>query len=141
MLEDDLAETIRERFATSAFARWMGMELAHVTDGASEIHLAVETHHLNPGGIVHGGIIATMLDAAIGVALRTRLGFDRTHVTVNLSIGYLRPLRAGAMVARARAVHSGERVGYGEADLTDADGALLARGTATFLVVPLPADA
>ena len=114
------------------------MELLDVGDGFSEMRLHVSEHHLNPGGIVHGGVIATILDSSIGVALRTRLDLDRTHVTVNLSIGYLRPLRVGTMVARAHAVHSGDRIGYGEADVFDEEGTLLARGTATFLVVPRP---
>lgn len=138
MVDPALVERIRSRVNGSAFARWTGLRVAAIDDGSSEVCLDLEPHHLNPGGIVHGGIIASLLDAAIGIALRTKLGMDRTHVTVNLSINYLRPASAGTVIARGTAVRSGERTGYGEAELLDDQGRLLARGNATFLVVDAP---
>jgi uncharacterized protein (TIGR00369 family) len=126
---------IRERFGASAFARWMGMMLVAAGEGSSEIHLAIQPHHLNPGGIVHGGVIATLLDACIGVALRTRLAPGSDHVTIDLDVRYLGPVRSGTLVGRGRALKVGRRVSFGEAELTDASGAVVARGAAAFLVV------
>jgi len=140
MLDPALERQIRSRLDASAFVDWMGLRLHALEDGRSELHLEIAEHHLNPGRIVHGGIIATLLDAAIGLALRTKLGMDRTHVTVNLSVNYLKPFRAGTLIARGRAIHSGGRTGYGEADLLDIEEAVLARGNATFLVIDLPAE-
>lgn len=134
-VDPQLEAAIRERLSRSEFVRWFGLSLARVGDGESEIHLDLAPHHLNPGGIAHGGVIATIVDAAIGLALRTRLGRERQHVTVNLSVQYLSPVSDGTVVARGRAVHSGERTGYGEAEIRSADGRLLARGSATFLSV------
>lgn len=139
MLDPAFEEAVRARIRASLFASWMGLDLTTLDDGTSELRLRVEPHHLNPGGIVHGGVIAGLLDAAIGLALRTRLGADRTHVTVNLSINYVRPCAGGTLIARGRAVHSGDRVGFGEAELLDRDLRLLARATAAFLVVPAAA--
>ena len=135
MLDPTLERRIRERVNASAFARWMGMEIESLDDGEGVVRLTLEEHHRNPGGIAHGGIIATLVDAAIGLALRTKLGMQAQHVTVQLNINYLRAVREGTIIARGTAVHSGSRVGYGEATLTDADGRLLARAGATFLVV------
>lgn len=140
VLDQQLADGILARVRNSPFVRWMGMDLSAIGDGTCELRLPVEPYHLNPGGIVHGGIIATMLDAAIGIALRTRLAADRSHVTVNLGVSFLRPLSAGTLIARGRAVHSGERIGQGEADLFDEHERLLARGTAAFLIVPASAE-
>lgn len=134
VLDPALDRAIRARLRDSKFVPWMGIELVSLDDGASELALVLDEHHLNPGGIAHGGIVATLLDAAIGLALRTRLGMDATHVTVQLHVNYLRPADVGRVVARGTAVHSGSRVGYGEATLLDAADRTLARANGTFMV-------
>ena len=113
----------------------MGITLEKIDDGISEVRLEVEKHHLNPGGIVHGGVLATILDASIGLALRSKLGMGVEHVTIELNVHYLSPARAGALVGRGRAVRVGGRVSYGEADLLTDDGRLVAKGIGTFLIV------
>jgi uncharacterized protein (TIGR00369 family) len=95
MVDASLEKQIRERFENSDFVRWTGVELVSVAEGRSEIKLALKPQHLNPGGIAHGGIIASLLDMAIGLAHRTKLGMAATHVTVQLQVNYLKPARAG----------------------------------------------
>lgn len=135
MIDASLERAIRARFTAARFTEWMGIELVSLDHGTSEIRLNLEAHHLNPGGIAHGGVIASMLDIAIGLAHRTQLGMEATHVTVQLHVNYLRPARAGTLIARATSVRSGKRVGYGEATLHGDDDETLARASATFLVV------
>lgn len=138
-LDRAIEEGIRERLGAAVFRRWMGFEVGALGDGESEIRMRLEPHHLNPGRIAHGGVIATLVDAAIGIALRTRLGTERNHVTVNLSVQYLAPAPEGTTItARGKVIHSGARTGYGEAELVRSDGTLVAKGSATFLVVPGP---
>jgi uncharacterized protein (TIGR00369 family) len=134
MLDPVLEEAIRARVRDAPFAHWFGMELITLDDGVGELRLELQPHHLNPGGIAHGGVATAMLDAAIGLALRTKLGMERTHVTVELHVNYLRPVATGTVVARGHAVHSGGRIGYGEGSLTDAGERLLARASATFML-------
>jgi uncharacterized protein (TIGR00369 family) len=135
-LDESLESQIRARFGSSAFARWMGISLVRIDTGASELRLDVQPHHLNPGGIVHGGVLATLLDASIGLALRTKLGMAFDHVTVDLGVHYLSPARGGALIGRGEAIRVGERVSYGEAELSTPDGTVVAKGSATFLVIP-----
>jgi acyl-CoA thioesterase len=134
-LDPSLEPLIRERFSSSEFARWMGISLVRIGDGESEVRLDLQKHHMNPGGIVHGGVIATLLDAAIGLSLRSKLGMTTDHVTIELDVHYLSPARDGALIGRGRAVRVGGRVSYGEAELSAEDGTVVAKGTATFLVV------
>ena len=135
MLDPTLEQQMRARVANAPFAKWMGIELVSLDSGRSEIRMKIEPHHKNPGGIPHGGIVATLIDVAIGVALRTKLGMRATHVTVELRVNYLQAVRDGMLTARGEAVHSGGRTGYGEATLYDEDDRILARGSATFLVL------
>jgi uncharacterized protein (TIGR00369 family) len=134
-LDQTLESLVRERLRNSAFASWMGITLVGIGDGESELRLDLEPHHLNPGGIVHGGVLATLLDGCIGLALRTKLGLDSEHVTIDLNVHYLAPARAGSLTGRGKAVRTGGRISYGEAQLFTDDGTLVARGAATFLVI------
>lgn len=136
MLDPSLEERIRKRLESSSFPSWLGFKLTALGDGTSEIRMTLEEHHRNPGGIAHGGVIASMLDSAVGLALRTRLGMTTQHVTVNLSIDYLRVAAGDTLIARGRAIKDGQRITFGEASLYDENERELARATATFLVLP-----
>ncbi|MGH9414140.1 MAG: PaaI family thioesterase [Terriglobales bacterium] len=84
-------------------------------------------------GILHGGIIALLLDEAMGKL--TRLHHVRA-VTAELSIEYLRPIAAGeniAITAREQA-HEGRNLHF-EAEIRNADGQALARGHGRFVVI------
>src|SRR6266568_2966485 len=135
MLDPDVVSTIRARFEAADFAQWMGLELVAIDDGTSEIRLTLKPHHLNPGGIAHGGVVAAMLDVAAGLAHRSKLGPEATHVTVQLHVNYLRAVGAGVVTARGVSLQTGRRVGYSEATLHDVDDYVLARASATFLIV------
>lgn len=137
MIDPQFVEAVRARFAASPFNDWFGAELLHAADGTIEIALDLQAHHLNPGGIIHGGVIATLLDIAIGLALRTRLSLEFAHVTTQLNISYLKPCREGRVVATGTAIHQGRRTGYGEAELRDDRDRLLSKATGSFLIFPM----
>ena len=146
MEEDDVAEEldpryledIKGRVANSAFHRWAGMELVSVGGGRADIALDLEEHHFNPQGIVHGGILAAVADTSIGLALRSMLPAGMTHRTAQLNVHFLSKGEGNRVVARGRSLHLGQRMGYGEAEVYDGVGRLLARASATFIVLPAP---
>jgi uncharacterized protein (TIGR00369 family) len=137
-LDERYLAELRDRVARSPFHGWVGIRLSAVEPGSSELVLDLEPHHFNPQGIVHGGIISLMADTAIGVALRSRLRPGLTHRTAQLNVHFVRSADSGRVIARGRAVHSGKRMGYGEADVLDEAGTLLARASATFIVLAAP---
>jgi len=137
MLEAEFARAVQDRFHDSAFNEWFGTELVRFGDGEIEVALVLKDHHLNPGGIIHGGVIASLLDIAIGLALRTRLSVEFAHVTTQLHINYLKPCRSGRVTAIGKALHQGRRTGYGEATLTDDRDRVLARASGSFLIFPM----
>lgn len=137
MSTDARVEKVRDRFARSAFhSSFLGVRLGRIKPGSVEVELDVETHHLNLFGTLHGGLIATLADTATGLAMLTSLDDGMTHVTTSLSVTFLAQARSGTVTARGRVLKLGRRFGYAEADVVDADGALLARAAATFSVMP-----
>ena len=90
--------------------------------------------HVNLQGLVHGGMIATLADTAMGLAVRTVLENGRRHVTVQLGIEFLSPGRPGRIVAHGRSVKIGRQLGFAEADIVDSRGRLLALARSTLSV-------
>jgi len=90
------------------------------------------------GAPMHGGALSSLLDAAIGGALSTVHESNQGGVgqaTLDLNITFIGAARAGAVFADGRVIRKGGTIAFGEADLTDADGALLARGRATYMLL------
>jgi len=129
---------LKERVSKSPFHRWAGLELISVGDGRAELAMDLRPHHFNPQGIVHGGIITAVADTAIGLALRSQLGAGLTHRTAQLNVHFLAKGEGNRLVGRGRAIHLGRRMGYGESEVIDGQGRLLARASGTFMVLPAP---
>jgi acyl-CoA thioesterase len=137
-LDEQYLKELRERIDRSAFHGWVGINVGNVADGTAELVLDLQPHHFNPQGIVHGGVISLMADTAIGLALRSRLRAGLTHRTAQLNVHFLASTKGGRVIARGRALHSGQRMGYGEAQVYDGEEKLLSRASATFIILPAP---
>jgi uncharacterized protein (TIGR00369 family) len=107
----------------------------HVGLQVSEGKVALEANerHLNPHGSVHGGVLATMIDVAMGsvVASDDDAGVP---VTVSLTVTYLEPGRPGRLEAVARVRKRGKRLTVVEAEVTQ-EGDVVADALATFTTV------
>ena len=137
-LDERFIEEIKERVRTSPFHVWAGMELVSVGGGRAEVALELQEHHFNPQRIVHGGVIAAVADTSIGLALRSMLRPGMTHRTAQLNVHFLSKGAGNRIIGRGRSMHLGQRMGYGEAEVLDANGQLLGRATGTFIVLPAP---
>ena len=131
---ETLITALRDRLQDSEFYRWAGVEVTDASPGVVEIEFEAGSQHLNLQGLVHGGILATLADTAMGLAVRTVLEPGRRHVTVQLGIEFLSPGRPGTITARGRTVKIGTQLGFAEADVMNAEGRLLARAHSTLSV-------
>ena len=129
-----LISNLRDRLQDSEFYRWAGVEVIDASPGVVEVGFEANSQHLNLQGLVHGGILATLADTAMGLAVRTVLEPGRRHVTVQLGVEFLAPGRPGRITARGRSVKIGTQLGFAEADVMTAGGRLLARAHSTLSV-------
>ncbi len=137
-LDERHLQDLKERVARSPFHQWAGLQLVSVGDGRAELAMELQPHHFNPQGIVHGGIITAVADTSVGLALRSRLRPGYTHRTAQVNVHFLAKGEGNRLIGRGRSLHLGQRMGYGEADVLDAGGQLIARATGTFIVLPAP---
>jgi uncharacterized protein (TIGR00369 family) len=90
----------------------------------------------NPIGVVHGGLVCTLLDTVAGCAVHSTLPADVGYTSVEIKISYLRPVRAGVeLIAHGWVTKPGRRVAFAEADVRDPSGTLLATASSTCLVM------
>ena len=95
-------------------------------DAAPEFAFPSESGH-----IVHGGLVATILDTAMGGACWTLLGDDETFLTAELRTEFHRAARPGLLQADGRVVQRTKRLMFCAAELYDAEGVHLASGRCT----------
>ncbi len=118
-----------------AFREELGIEIVERGDGRARLTMKAQERHLNDGGIVHGGSIATLADCAMGSALASTLD-DEQPVTVEAKINYLEPGQQGVLVATAAVRRKGKRFTVLEAEVVQEEtGEHIAYATATFTTI------
>ncbi len=120
----------------SPFFRLLSMHIKELAWGTSCLEIRVQEKHLQPYGIVHGGVHAALIDAAAFWATYTQVSPEQGLTTVEMKLNYLAPAAAGSLIARGRCIKVGQRLGLGEATIQDPEGRILAHGTATMMLIP-----
>jgi uncharacterized protein (TIGR00369 family) len=120
--------------AIRGFAGQLGARTADAGDGRAHVHFEARDEHLNPAGTVHGGVLATLVDTAMGLAVRTATGEDDVPATSQLTVTYLRPGRPGPLEVTAQVRTRGEHLTVCDADV-EQDGRAVAHAVATFALL------
>ena len=122
----------------------LGMWISEVSEGRVVFALEAAEYHYNPLGTVHGGVMATLLDSAMGCAVQSTLPAGTSYTTLELKVNYLRPVtsKTGMLYCEGKVIYVGGRIATAESRLTDTDGKLYAHGTTTCIVLrPSSAEA
>jgi uncharacterized protein (TIGR00369 family) len=112
------------------------MQLASIELDRAVVACEIATCHLQPFGIVHGGVLATLIDTATFWSVFMRLPQDAGLVNIDLKLNYLRPVLNGTITARGECIRSGRAISYAEARVADSTGKLIAHGTSTLMALP-----
>jgi uncharacterized protein (TIGR00369 family) len=120
----------------NTIAATLGYDIAEAARGRVVVTATPNETHLNPAGTVHGGLAATLLDSAMGLAIQSTLEPGVGSTTLEFKISLVRPItpETGPITAEGVVLTCGRRVGTAEGRITDRDGRLLAHGTTTCLI-------
>ncbi|HXX73395.1 MAG TPA: PaaI family thioesterase [Candidatus Acidoferrales bacterium] len=129
------AAWVRQLAAKMPFYRFMGIRLIKSGWGRSEIRLRVGRGLTQQAGVAHGGVAAALVDSAVGLALCTLINVGSRITTLSLQVNFLAPAMPGTLTARGRIFHKGRRTAVGECEVTDADGKVVSKGTATYMIL------
>ena len=132
-LKPDEEQRIREAFERVPFAHLLGIELGEIRRGAATLYLEVRDELRQNNGVVHGGVIASLMDTAAAFALLTLLEPNQTSTTVDLTVHYMRPLLKGRATAEARVLRAGRRIITISIDVLDETKTLAATALTSFI--------
>lgn len=121
-----------------SFRHLLGYETAAWREGYAEIRLAISAHHMNRMGMVHGGVYATLLDAAMGhcVSWCSLPGNTRKAVTVSLTTSFLQGVDRGILTACGQLHGINGRIATATGEIRSETGLLCAIGQASFAYQP-----
>jgi acyl-CoA thioesterase len=134
-------QALLDHAAQFPFFRLIGLELVDAQPGWSKSRLTWRPDLTQPAGVMHGGVIATLVDTGIAYALLLQDDVRRhgesggTIVSVDLRIKYFRPVSEGPVLCEARVVRPGRRIMHAEAIVTNADDKEVARGDAIYAAI------
>ena len=130
-----LGRMISGEIPPPSIAETMGLVLSEVEEGRAVFTARADHRHLNPLGMVHGGFAATALDSATGCAVHTLLEAGVGYATLDLDVKMLLPVPVEQELrAVAEVVHQSRRSAVAEGTLEDAEGRVLARGSAICMI-------
>jgi uncharacterized protein (TIGR00369 family) len=132
-LKSDFRE--RARANDIPVARLIGFEAKEIADGRATVMLAAGPQHANPMGMLHGGILCDIADAAMGMAFASTLAPEESFTTVELKVNFFRPIWQAQLKAEGTVVQRGRTIGYVECDITDQENRLVAKAASTCMVL------
>jgi uncharacterized protein (TIGR00369 family) len=134
---DALGMMQRGEVPVTNITRWMNFSLDTVERGHVTFGMVPHEELYNLIGSVHGGIITTLMDNALGCSVQSLLPAGQVATTMDLHTRFHRPVTAavGKVFADARVVHAGRRTATSEAKLVDAQGRVYATGTSTLMIL------
>jgi acyl-CoA thioesterase len=126
-------DEMRKKFDESPCAVYMGMSLVELSKGYAKVKMELKKEHLNWENMIHGGIVATVLDQAFGCACNT---LDSIHVAVQMNVHFMKAPAVGETIyAESRVIHAGKRMGTSEMKVFDSKGNEIARATGTTVCI------
>jgi acyl-CoA thioesterase len=107
-------------------------------DGVETASLDVNERHLNPHGVLHGGIPFTMLDTAMGAAVMSVIPEGFWCTTIDIHTRFLRPCGVGQVSATATDRRAGRPVVHVDAIVTDPENREVVSAAGTFALIDIP---
>ena len=135
-LNEEYVKRINQLVNRCPYFELLSMKIKDAGAGFSVLEIDLAEKHLQPFGFVHGGVFASIIDAAVFWALFYMIEDQKAGATtVDLKLNYLAPAASGKLIAKGRQIKLGKTLGYAEAEVTDINGKILAHGTSTLIIL------
>ena len=135
-MEPEISEHVKQHFnefyEANPFLALLGVRVTNYERGRVRLDMDVKHEHTNVHRIAHGGVAATMIDTAMGIACFT---CDKGVVTLEMNLSFISPVCEGRVYAEGEVIHNGKRTMVCEGRVFDEEGTLCLKATGTFFVV------
>jgi len=139
MIQSGMIERFQKALEQSVepipLARILGFRVARLLPGEAVVELETIPDHYNPMGTVHGGVLTSIADTAMGIAHGSSLQPGETTTTLELKINFLRPVFQSRLYAHGKVTKSGRTISLIECEVFDQDGRLVAKASSTCMTL------
>ncbi len=122
-------------FALKSFLDMRMDDEAVLEPGTGVARIDIGPNHLNPNGVVHGGVMFTMVDTAMGKATMSVLDEGQFCASVEVQLRFIRPAAEGSIAATATVLKRGRSIVHLEARVLGAGDRLIATANGTFTII------
>lgn len=113
----------------------LGMVTVVREPGHSRMEMKIDPIWHNPNGVLHGGVIYTMVDYSMGSAVQPDLPEGEYCATIEAKINYLSAVREGTLTVDTEVVKQGRNIAFTESKVTAGKGKLVATGSGTIFII------
>ena len=125
--------------SVGALGDTLGMKTVARGPGACTMQLTVDPAWSNPNGVLHGGVVYTLIDYSMGGAVQPNLPEGQSCTSIEVKVSYLAPVREGTLTAETQVLRQGRNVAFLESKVTDQNGKLIATASGSmFIFSPRP---
>ena len=117
------------------FNQLLGIRVTKLHSDGVTIECKVRDELRNLAGLLHGGVIATMADAVVGISIARHFRGSRRITTIEMKLNYLSPIAAGKSIARAHMLRIGAHLCVGRVDVFDDQRNLAATALVTYMLL------
>ncbi len=131
-------DNIEAKYGEFALKSFLDMRMDDETGlepGTGVARLDIGPNHLNPNGVVHGGVLFTMVDTAMGKATMSVLDDGQFCASVEVQLRFIRPASEGPVTATATVLKRGRSIVHLQAEVTGEDDRLIATANGTFTII------
>ena len=118
------------------FTTYLGVQIERMDEGEAVASLRLASHHLNRRGVVHGGVISSLLDTALGAAVISAIPREWWCATISLSVQFLEGAGEGLLTATGRVLRKGRRVAFAGGEVRDESGRQVAAAEGSWHLWP-----
>jgi len=136
---DFLKAMFEDKVAVPPILQTLNFTISEFNKGNIVFEFTPQEYHYNPIGSVHGGVITTILDSAIGCSLHSILPKNTAYTTLEIKLDFLKKIteKTGVLKTNTKIIHSGKSTAFVESDLIDESGNTYAHAVSTCMVFNL----
>ncbi|MFN8281814.1 MAG: PaaI family thioesterase [Chitinophagales bacterium] len=114
----------------------LDFKMHSIESGKAIFSFVPQEFHYNPIGSVHGGVISTLLDSAMGCTVHTLMPKGKAYTTLELKVNFLKAItkKSGELFAVGKMIYNGGRTALVEAQIIDSNNKIFAYGVSTCLI-------
>jgi uncharacterized protein (TIGR00369 family) len=136
MTQTDIPDGFEPHFRKSPFTDPWEPLYSKRTEKAVVMGLRLAKPHTNARGLIHGGLIASLADNAMGYSCAQATGWTTSFVTISLAVDFTGSAEIGQWLAvESEVIKTGSTICFAQS-LIKADDTVIARANGTFRVVP-----